>query len=129
MEKLRQVYFGWGAAFYNTSGYLHWGLNQYHGDPFQQSVVHHPSPVAADNNFLPAGDTHIIYPGKDRPLSSIRFEAHRIGCEDFDLLQMLKKEDEKMYDKLVNTLFRSYTDYNLAVKDYRKTKRKLLKAL
>ena len=28
-ERLRQVYFGWGAARYNTSGYLHWGLNQY----------------------------------------------------------------------------------------------------
>ena len=29
MEKLRQVYFGWGAAHYDTGGYLHWGLNQY----------------------------------------------------------------------------------------------------
>lgn len=129
MEKLRQVYFGWGAAFFKTSGYLHWGLNQYQGNPFEQSVVHHPAPGAAANNFLPAGDTHIIYPGKDKPLSSIRFESHRMGCEDFDLLQLLKKEDEKKHDKLVNTLFRSYTDYNLSVKDYRKTKRKLLKAL
>ncbi len=129
MEKLRQVYFGWGAAHYNTSGYLHWGLNQYQKNPFEQSVVHHPAPGAAENNFLPAGDTHIIYPGKDKPLSSLRFEAHRMGCEDFDLLQLLKKDDEKTYDKLVNTLFRSYTDYNLSIKDYRKTKRKLLKAL
>ncbi len=129
MEKLRQVYFGWGAAFYKTSGYLHWGLNQYQANPFEQSVVHHPAPGAAANNFLPAGDTHIIYPGKDSPLSSIRFESHRMGCEDFDLLQLLKKEDEKKYDKLVNTLFRSYTDYNLSVKDYRRTKRKLLKNL
>ncbi len=64
MEKLRQVYFGWGAAFYNTGGYMHWGLNQYYVDPFEQSVVHHPSPVAGANNFLPAGDTHIIYPGE-----------------------------------------------------------------
>jgi len=52
-----------------------------------------------------------------------------MGCEDFDLLQLLKKDDEKTYDKLVNTLFRSYTDYNLSIKDYRNTKRKLLKAL
>ncbi len=129
MEKLRQVYFGWGAAFYNTNGYLHWGLNQYHGDPFQQSVVKHPSPVASANNYLPAGDTHIIYPGKNEPLSSIRFESHRMGCEDYDLLQMLKSQDRKVYDKLIKNLFRSYTDYNLSIPEYRKTKKKLLKSI
>ncbi len=129
MEKLRQVYFGWGAAFYNTNGYLHWGLNQYQGDPFQQSVVKHPSPVASANNYLPAGDTHIIYPGKGEPLSSIRFESHRMGCEDYDLLQILKSQDRKVYDKLIKNLFRSYTDYNLSIPEYRKTKKKLLKSI
>lgn len=129
MEKLRQVYFGWGAAYYNTNGYLHWGLNQYYSNPFKQSVVKHPSPQASDNNFLPAGDTHIVYPGKEGPLSSIRFEAHRLGCEDYDLLQILKQKNKKIYTKLINNLFRSYTDYNLSIKDYRKTKRRLLNAL
>jgi hypothetical protein len=129
MEKLRQVYFGWGAAFYNTGGYLHWGLNQYQADPFEQSVVKHPSPVASSNNYLPAGDTHIIYPGKKGPLSSIRFESHRIGSEDYELLQRLKKRKLRLHDKLINNLFRSYTDYNLEIAAYRKTKRKLLKAL
>jgi hypothetical protein len=127
MEKLRQVYFGWGAAFYNTGGYLHWGLNQYYADPFEQSVIHHPSPVAGANNFLPAGDTHIIYPGENGPLSSLRFEAHRIGCEDFDLLQKLKTGNPKLHKKLVTKLFRSYTDYNLNLKEYRKVKKALLK--
>ena len=129
MEKLRQVYFGWGAAHYNTGGYLHWGLNQYHADPFEQSVVKHPSPVASANNFLPAGDTHIVYPGQSGPLSSIRFEAHRMGCEDYELLQKLKVSDPKLHDKLISKLFRTYTDYNLNLKDYRKTRKKLLKAL
>ena len=53
MEHLRQVYFGWGAARYNTMGFLHWGLNYYVADPFTQSAVHHPAPGAAPNNFLP----------------------------------------------------------------------------
>jgi len=128
-EKLRQVYFGWGASFYNTGGYLHWGLNQYFANPFKQSVVKHHAPGAAANNFLPAGDTHIIYPDKTGPLSSIRFESHRIGIEDYDLLQKLKNQNSNLYNKLVKKLFRSYTDYNLNVKEYRKTKRKLLKAL
>lgn len=129
MERLRQVYFGWGAARYNTSGYLHWGLNQYMADPFEQSVVKHPSPGAGATNFLPAGDTHIIYPGKDGPLSSIRFEAHRMGCEDYDLLQMLKNQNITLYNQLVNTLFSSYTEYNTNIKDYRKTRESLLKSL
>lgn len=129
MERLRQVYFGWGAAFYNTGGYLHWGLNQYLTNPFEQSVIHHPAPGASPNNFLPAGDTHVIYPGNDGPLSSVRFEAHRIGIEDYDLLQMLKAHDLKKYDKLIKNLFRSYTDYNLSISVYRKTKKKLLKSL
>ena len=129
MEKLRQVYFGWGTAFYGTGGYLHWGLNQYHGDPFSQSVVKHPSPAAGANNFLPAGDTHIIYPGKKGPLSSIRFEAHRMGAEDYDLLQLQKSKDVNQFQRIVRPLFRSYTDYNLNLKKYRKAKQKLLKSL
>ncbi len=109
-ERLRQVYFGWGAVAYNTSGFLHWGLNQYLvADPFQQSVVHHPSPAATANNFLPAGDSHVMYPG---PLSSTRFEAHRIGIEDFELLQMLKKKDKQKAEELIRRIFRSYTDYS-----------------
>ncbi|MCP3933562.1 MAG: DUF4091 domain-containing protein [Bacteroidetes bacterium] len=129
MEKLRQVYFGWGAAHYNTFGYLHWGLNQFYGDPFEQSVIHHPSPVASANNFLPAGDTHVVYPGKEGPLSSIRFEAHRIGIEDYELLQELKKQEPALHDTLIKKLFRSYTDYNISTKAYRKVKKKLLKKL
>ena len=129
MERLRQVYFGWGAAFYNTGGYLHWGLNQYHADPFEHSVTKHGSPLAGPNNYLPAGDTHVIYPGEDGPLSSSRFESHRIGCEDYDLLQLLKKQDVVLYNSLINKLFWSYTDYNLSLKDYRNTKKKLLRSL
>ena len=129
MEKLRQVYFGWGAAFYNTGGYLHWGLNHYQADPFEQSVVKHPSPAASDNNYLPAGDTHIIYPGKKGPLSSLRFEAHRIGCEDYELLHALKDAKPSKQHRLVSKVFKSYTEYTLDLKKYRKTRKKLLKSL
>ncbi|EAR00151.1 DUF4091 domain-containing protein [Maribacter sp. HTCC2170] len=129
MEKIRQVYFGWGASYYNTGGYLHWGLNQYKEDPFENSVVKHPSPAASANNYLPAGDTHIVYPGSDGPLSSIRFEAHRIGCEDYELLQTLGLNKKQKQQRLIKNLFRSYTDYNLNLTTYRSTRKKLLKSL
>jgi hypothetical protein len=126
MEKLRQVYFGWAAALYNTSGYLHWGLNQYYADPLKQSVVKHPSPIAGPTNYLPAGDTHVIYPGKEGPLSSIRFEAHRIGIEDYELLQLLQFKNDSLSDSFINRIFRSYIDYNLDLNEYRKVRKELL---
>jgi hypothetical protein len=129
-ERLRQVYFGWGAAAYNTAGYLHWGLNQYQGvDPFQQSVVHHPSPQATPENFLPAGDTHIVYPGPAGPLSSTRFEAMRIGVEDYELLQILKAKESGNVGGVIRQVFRDYTDYSTDVFVYRAARKELLDAL
>lgn len=129
MEKLRQVYFGWGAAHYNTDGYLHWGLNQYQADPYQISAVKHPSPAAGSNNYLPAGDTHILYPGDNRPLSSLRFEAHRVGIEDYELLEQLKVKNPTAYKELMFKLFQSYTDYNVDIVEYREVKKEMLALL
>ena len=129
MEKIRQVYFGWGGSKYNTMGYLHWGLNQYKANPFEKSVIKHPSPAAGPNNFLPAGDTHIIYPGKNGPLSSLRFESHRIGCEDYEILESLKKINPKKHKLLINKIFKNYTLYNLNIKKYNRIKSRILKTL
>lgn len=129
MEHIRQVYFGWGAAHYNTLGFLHWGLNYYVADPFTQSVVHHPAHGAAPNNFLPAGDTHILYPGEKGPLSSIRFESHRIGIEDYELLEQLKTLNNSLAEKEISKIFSDYKTYSTSLKKYRKVKRKILKAL
>ena len=129
MEKIRQVYFGWAGSLYNTLGYLHWGLNQYKADPFKQSVVKHPSPIATSNNYLPAGDTHIIYPGNEGPLSSLRFEAHRIGIEDYEILEKLKSKNLKKHKKIINKLFSDYENYSISIKKYKRTKRKLLNSI
>tara|TARA_B100001057_G_scaffold81751_1_gene77218 strand:+ start:568 stop:2208 length:1641 start_codon:yes stop_codon:yes gene_type:complete len=129
MEKIRQVYFGWGGSKYDTMGYLHWGLNQYKANPFENSVVKHPSPIAGPNNYLPAGDTHIIYPGSHGPLSSMRFEAHRIGCEDYEILEYLKKVNPKQYNILINKIFKNYTTYNLKIKKYERIKKRVLKTM
>lgn len=129
MEKIRQVYFGWGGSKYNTMGYLHWGLNQYKANPYENSVVKHPSPAAGPNNFLPAGDTHVIYPGDTEPLSSLRFESHKIGCEDYEILESLKKIKPKKHKLLVKKIFQNYTSYTLNIKKYEKIKKRVLKNL
>jgi len=57
-----------------ATGYLHWGLNQW-DVPF--------------DTFAP-GDNWIIWPGKDMPRSSIRYEAMRAGIEDYEYLELLE---------------------------------------
>ena len=124
-ERLRPVYIGWACAKYNLQGFLHWGLNHHGNDPYNGLVVYHDGPLA----FLPAGDSHIIYPGKDGPLSSQRFEAHRIGMEDCELLRQLKAKSPMQMNKIINRVLRSFNDYDKNIEDYRKTRKLLLDAL
>jgi hypothetical protein len=128
-ERLRQVYFGWGCARYNLNGYLHWGFNMHRAgqDPFQQSAIQHYE--GEENNFLPAGDTHIIYQRKNGPISGQRFEAVRIGIEDFELLTQLKAKHTALADMLIKRIFRAFDDYSKDIAEYRNTKRLLLESL
>ena len=82
---------------------------------------------ASANNFLPAGDTHIIYPGKNGPLSSLRFESHRIGSEDYEILEILKRKKPKKHKKLVGKVFTDYQTYSLNIKKYYRVKKRILK--
>ena len=79
-ERLRPVYLGWSLEKYDLAGFLHWGLNHYRPnvDPFEQSVVPHGKGAP---NFLPAGDSHVVYPGTDGPWSGQTFRgpANRYG--------------------------------------------------
>jgi hypothetical protein len=124
-ERLRQVYVGWACAKYDLQGFLHWGFNMHRGKPFEELVRQH----GGDNNFLPAGDSHIVYPGKSGPLSSQRFEAHRIGMEDYELLYLLKKKDPVKASSLINNLFQTFDEYNKNISDYRAIRQQLLRAL
>lgn len=127
-ERLRQVWIGWGAAKYGWDGFLHWGLNHYKADPFQQSVVEHPA-APGTNNYLPAGDTHIVYPGPQQPWSSQRFEATRIGLEDRELLTMLQVKNPQAAARIIDSVFRAANDYEVEVAAYRKARAALLKEL
>ena len=132
-ERLRPVYVGWSLVKYDLAGFLHWGLNHYgHGaeghDPFEMSVVPHPAEPGG-TNFLPAGDTHVVFPGADGACSGQRFEAHRIGMEDAELLMMLKERDPHQAGAIIAKVFRAYDDYETDVAVYRAAKKELLEAL
>jgi hypothetical protein len=126
-ERLRQVYLGWAGAHFGTQGFLHWGLNHYKADPFAQSVVDHPAQPNTKNK-LPAGDTHVIYPGPFGPWSSTRFEAHRIGLEDLAMLRIVQAADPERAATLIQQVFRSYDDWEASTEAYRATRAQLLSA-
>ncbi len=108
MELLRPALFGWGAALFKLDGFLHWGLNHYrpNQDPFKKSVVKH-----GNTNSLPAGDTHIVYPGSAGPWSSLRLESQREGFEDYELLRILQALDAKKANGIIRQVIRGFDKY------------------
>ena len=125
-ELLRPCLFGWGAALFDLQGFLHWGLNQYKSfqDPFEHSVVDH-----GGSNELPAGDTHIVYPGTNGPWSSVRLEAQREGCEDYELLRLLGRRDARRQRSIVRRVIKGFDRYTKRPATLRAARRDLLLAL
>lgn len=74
---------------FDVKGFLHWGYNFYYTrfskrlvDPFKESD--------AGANF-PAGDSFVVYPGKDyQPLDSSRLYVFYDGLQDFLALKLLE---------------------------------------
>jgi hypothetical protein len=123
-ERLRQVYMGWACAKFNLQGYLHWGGNFHTAKPFEELVRFH-----MEGQFLPAGDSHVFYPLGEIPLSSHRFEAHRIGMEDQELLAQLKRHDLPKAQAIIAQVVQGFDQYNKDVAAYRAARKSLLEAV
>jgi len=78
----------WMNYFTGTEGFLHWGLTYGWEDPFG------PAPK------YPPGDSHIIYPGKEGPMSSLRWEMLREGMEDYEYFWMLENKSRELMQKM-----------------------------
>lgn len=75
----------WLSAYYNLDGYLRWAYNSWSDkDPYTNPVF----------NFI-QGDDYYIYPGKDGPVSSIRWELLIEGIEDFELFRLLDSPESQ----------------------------------
>lgn len=109
----------WMNFKYGLTGYLHWGFNHWRGDPFRD----------LQSDWLPPGDSHIVYPGRRGPLSSIRLEALRDGVEDYELLKLLEKENPRKARRICNSVVRTMTDYTLDPAAFRAARMKLIEAL
>lgn len=104
MPLLRTRMIHWGNYKYDIEGFLHWGLNHWRRDqnPFEETC-----PANGPTNFLPAGDTNIVYPGDDGDVwISMRLEQMRAGAEDFELFRQLGGKGDELLDKC----FRAFND-------------------
>jgi hypothetical protein len=89
----------WICWSQRLSGFLHWGYNFWKPwaslpadvpvNPWFDSTA--GSIYVHDRLPLPAGDPHIVYPGRDSICDSLRWEVVRKGMEDFELLTLLEK--------------------------------------
>ena len=116
----------WGNFKYGLTGYLHWGFNFWGKSPFMDIE---PDFQAVPGGYLPPGDTHIIYPGKYGPLSSVRLEAMRDGIEDYELLKLLQKKSRKRAREICDSIVKSFSEYTLDPRAFRKARMRLLDAL
>ena len=78
----------WMNYMFDIEGYLHWGFTYGWDDPF-----------GAAKRF-PPGDSHIIYPGKEGPMNSIRWETQRESLEDFEYFWLLESKVKEIKEKL-----------------------------
>ena len=122
-------YLHWGNYRFNLTGFLHWAANIYQPgqDPFELNCPEHHN--ADSVGYLPAGDTHILYPGTDGPWLSMRLEAEREGAEEYEFLTVLAKKNKPLADEICETVFRSFRDVEYDVKAFEKVRRRLLSAL
>jgi hypothetical protein len=120
MPLLRSRYLHWGNYKYDMDGFLHWGLNWCDDDkdPFNQTGI-----------FFPPGDTHIVYPGANGPLTSMRFEAMRAGAEDYELLRILAAKDKALADEITASCLISFNEANEDPAHFAETHRRLLQAV
>lgn len=107
----------WMGAYYRLDGFLHWGFNYYIGiDIWRSACCPHKGAL------LPAGDAHIVYPGKDGPLRSMRYEAQRAGAEDYELLIQALNTAPSQAEQIIQSVctdFRNYTRKGQVLADAR----------
>ncbi|MFJ1970213.1 glycoside hydrolase domain-containing protein [Streptomyces sp. NPDC087903] len=72
----------WISAQRHLDGFLRWAYNSWTSDPFNQPVY-----------IFTQGDEYLVYPGKDGPMSSIRWEQLKEGIEDYELVAQLREKD------------------------------------
>ena len=98
---------GWLFYKMNADGFLHWGYNYWR--KMEQDALVDPFADATSALWpnIPYGDPFVVYPGKDAPLDSIRWEVFAESLEDYAMLQTIGiKEDDPLLSEI-----KTYADF------------------
>ncbi|MBR5870922.1 MAG: DUF4091 domain-containing protein [Clostridia bacterium] len=122
-------YHFWAGYRYNLTGYLHWAANYYQPgqNPFEQSCPEHHN--ADSVCYLPAGDTHIVYPGDGAPWMSARLEAQRASAEEYEMLLALSAKDKAKADEICHSVCREFDDVDYDPRRFRAARNALIRAM
>lgn len=112
----------WINFRYNTTGFLHWGLNYWAG-------AKNEDPWTDAGGSYPAGDMWIIWPGEHKVYPSIRLAAMRDGIRDYELLRMLNDKSSAEAEAICRKIVTDPYNYTLDVKEFRLQRKHLLELL
>ncbi|HCO68578.1 MAG TPA: hypothetical protein DIT04_12595 [Dysgonomonas sp.] len=115
----------WINYRYGATGYLHWGLNYWKGDPYYETTAINEE----SGNILPGGDSWIVYPAQDKLYSSIRFETMYDGIVDYELLKELDKTHPAEAAELARTIVYRFDWYDNNIDTFRKKRTEILELL
>jgi hypothetical protein len=99
--KIRMI--GWLLYRLGAKGFLHWGYNYWYRSQTRQLINPYQELAAENWPGWAAGDPFVVYPGKDGPVDSLRWETFALGLQDYALLQSAgfdRKDDllAELYD-------------------------------
>lgn len=86
-----------GLQLYETGskGFLHWGFNFYNARLSRRAIDPYES-ATADGGF-PAGDSFLVYPGKDEVEYSVRYFGMLKATEEYRLLKTVEEKYGKEF--------------------------------
>ena len=84
-DPLESRYLGWIVWKWDFDGYIRWAWNFWPEHLWNQPLYKWPS-----------GDMFFVYPGKEGPVDSIRWEMLREGLEDYECLWIARQGLEKL---------------------------------
>jgi len=117
----------WLCYMYGCKGFLHWGYNVHTDKPFEVTC-YMPDPANPDIAY-PAGNAHVVYPGKRGPMWSVRAQLQRAGAEDYELLHQLGEKNKPLAMELIHKLCRDFSDYTFDGEMVDAVRREVLDAL
>ena len=78
---------GWLFYRLGAAGFMHWGYNYWYRGCTPEPIDPFVEQAMGEWPFIPYGDPFVVYPGKDGPLDSIRWEVFAESLRDYALLQ------------------------------------------